>query len=197
MAVERKWPAAGPFFLVAPGTAKGELTILTTVGLHVKQKIQLRDQNPIPSGLALEIKRILAPKVSGTNSTMILEVGLPGTPISNRVDVSAFIAGSSFIFAPEQPRPDIPLQEVERAIYEEEPAVARRVISVDPLGQTYTENNPAPSALFGQQVSILNNLLAMQIQSQGVSPAVTPGTYLVNNEGFFVFDNEGNFIKAL
>lgn len=195
MAIERKWPAAGPFFLVAPGNSKGQIVIPTATGFHVKQKIQLKSINPEPTVLALEIKRIIPSATDAINSTMILEVGPIGGAIGNRTDVSAFVAAESFVFAPEQPRPDIPLQEIERALYEEEPAMARRVLSVDPRGDYITPENPAPTSLFGTQITILNNLLAMQIQSQGTSPVVTPSTYLVNNEGFFIFDNEGNFIQ--
>lgn len=179
MAIEKNWPATGPFNLTAPGTTTGKLQLTSTLGLKVKQRIQLKD--PLLPEMPLEIKRVV-----GENE---IEVGRIGKSITDRVDVSIY-GLASLVFAPEQPRNSIPLAEIERAIYEEEPTVARRVIEVDPYGRPYTPNNPEPAALFGTQIAITNNLLSM------LAGGVSPSLYLVNNDGFFVFDNEGNFIKA-
>lgn len=131
--IEKRWPARGPYSIVAPGTSDGKLVLTSALGLHVKQRIQLKDTF-LPT-LALEIKRVIGPNK--------IEVGEIGASISQRTNVSSYGVTSS-VFAPEQPRNDIPLQEISRAIYEEEPAVARRVIWVDPYGDYYTIANPVP-----------------------------------------------------
>jgi hypothetical protein len=81
----------------------------------------------LPS-LALEVKRV--------SSDTTLELGPVGGKISERVDLSAYASGTSFIYANEQPRPVIPLQEIQRSIYEEEPAVAMRTVQVNAAGKT-------------------------------------------------------------
>lgn len=193
--IEKKWPAVGPFPLVLKGTTDGRLYLKSVTGFHVKQQIKLTDAI-FPGELPLQIKRVVGVLASDTSSYPHIEVGPIGENLSSRTDVSAYGLLST-VYAPEQPRPSIPLNEMDRATYNDEPAVAKRTVHVDPAGNYIGPENPSPVAMFGPQITILNNLLAMQIQSQGVSPPISPSTYLVSNEGFFIFDNEGNFIKAL
>lgn len=188
MAIEKKWPATGPYAVMATGSVDGALILSSALGLHVKQKIKLTDPF-VPGELSLEIKRIIGPPLSNINQFPVILVGPTGTNIMTFSDVSMY-GVDSVLYAPEQPRNTIPLQESDRAAFEEEPANAYREMIVDPYGNPATPANPVPTALFGTQITILNNLLAMQAAS------ILPDTWLVNNEGFFVFDNEGNFIEA-
>ena len=92
----------------------------------MKQQIIIKSNTQPP--LELEIKRI--------DDVNTIEVG-PKGPINNRQDISAYtVAGGATISANEQVRPSIPFEETTRAVYEEEPVVAYRVIGVDQNGNT-------------------------------------------------------------
>lgn len=132
--IEKFWAAIGPMSLTAPGTNTGRLTVASTEGLRVKMVVTLTDP-AISSPLRLEIKRVI--------SQTQFDVGEVGKSISNRYDVSAYGVTSS-IRTMEQGRNAIPEAEIERATYEEEPVVARRVIGVDSLGRPWTASNPLP-----------------------------------------------------
>lgn len=183
MATERKWDAVPPQFFSVNGTNLGLITLADTAGFKVKQTAYIKSQ--IFPNLPVQIKRVLSPTQ--------LVVGLVDNKIASwkALDISKYtLSIGAAIGAEEQNKNNIPSDDHYSAIYESDPIVGDRVISVDQYGQFFTPNNPAPVALFGTQITILNNLLAMQVGG------VSPGTYLVNNEGFFIFDNEGNFIKA-
>jgi hypothetical protein len=192
MAIEKRWPSVGPLPLVLQGTTDGKIYLSDVTGFHVKQKIQLTDPY-IPGELALQVKRVVGVLSLDFSDYPYLEVGPPDAALTARTDVSAY-GVTSQVFAPEQPRPSIPLQELDRATYNDEPAVAKRTVRVDPQGNYIDANNPAATALFGTQITILNNLLTMQIQAAQSPPVIEPSGMIINNEGFFIFDNEGNFI---
>jgi hypothetical protein len=94
--------------------------------------------------LSLEIKQI---------SNGIIFVGPLPSPgvaggISARADLSAYtVAAGANIYADEQKRPSIDNAEINRAVYEEEPAVALRTILVSSSGQVVNTNNPLPIAI--------------------------------------------------
>jgi hypothetical protein len=127
MAIERTYAAIGAVALTAPGTTDGVLTLASTSGIKVGMRALLT--GPFLPNVSIQIKRV--------DSSTILEVGSPGTGISNRIDVSAYGSGSVITF-PEQNRPTIPLSEISRAVYEEEPTVAIRAILVDEYGNPYS-----------------------------------------------------------
>lgn len=120
--IEKLWPAVAPVQLTAAGNTRGLVTITSTSGFKVKMAVTIADGS---NTQLLEVKRVV-------NETQMF-LGEKGD-IKLRSDLSSFPAGSS-VWALEQPRNSIPLQEIERAIYEEEPTVARRVIQVDELGR--------------------------------------------------------------
>jgi hypothetical protein len=132
---ERKWAEVGPLLLTLDGTSNGELQVVSTQGIKAKQRIRLKS-NSQPDE-QFEVKRVI-------NSTTLL-VGPIGRPIDVFSDVSNFLVSeSATLFAPEQQRPAIPDKEFERAVYEEEPTVAKRVIAVDQFGNSYTPENRLP-----------------------------------------------------
>jgi len=134
MLTERKWLAIGARLFTSNGTANGVVSVLDTRQFRVKQKVIIK-ANALPN-LVLEVK-----KVTGPNT---LEVGLPGD-INQRTNLSAYtVALSSSIEAEEQVRSSIPDKEYERAVYAEEPIIAKRVILVDELGEYYSPTNPLP-----------------------------------------------------
>lgn len=119
----------------ADGTTDGKITLSDTIGFKVKQHVVL--SNSGGTLLRLEVKRV--------ESSTTLYVGPISSKITDRSDISAFtLALASTIYAQEQPRPNVPEQEIERLTYEEEPTVARRVILVDPYGEPHDESNPVP-----------------------------------------------------
>ena len=70
-------------------------------------------------------------------------VGPKNKSIHVRTDISSFlISDNAAIHANEQERPSVPVQEIERSTYEEEPTVARRVVIVDKWGNRIDDNNP-------------------------------------------------------
>jgi len=132
MAIERRWPAISPRLLSVNGTATGEIVLSDTSLLKVKHQVILKATGE--PDLTLEIKRFLSP------SSFI--VG-PKGHITLHTDVSAYTtAKNATLEAPEQNRPAIPDKEYERAVYEEEPTVAKRVFIVDEYGSAINENNP-------------------------------------------------------
>jgi hypothetical protein len=65
--------------------------------------------------------------------------------MSDRYDLSSFlVADSASITQPRQRRPSIGPGEIDRATYEEEPTVARRVTLVDEMGDFVDGDNPLP-----------------------------------------------------
>lgn len=117
--------------LTAPGTVVGKISITSTFGFKVKMRVLLAD--PVFPDLFLEVKRV--------NSSKELELGPLNEPIQNRTDLSAYGATST-LRATIQNRNTIPLQEIERAVYEEEPTIAIRNILVNEFGDKINESNP-------------------------------------------------------
>lgn len=138
MFIEKKRQKVLPRLLTADGTAHGLVTVTNTRGFFVKQKISIRSNTQPP--VTLEIKRF--------DSLFSFYVGpLPENKgkISDRSDISAYtVADGATIEAGEQDRPGIKQDEHQRAVYVEEPVVAKRVISVDEDGDYYNEDNPLP-----------------------------------------------------
>jgi len=135
--IEKRWAAIAPISLIADGTTDGYIILSTTAGFKTKQEVILKATGE--ETLALQIKRVLS-------NTQLL-VGPRGTKLSVFSDISIYTtAKNATLEAYEQPRPDIPLQEIQRAIFEEEPAVAQRTIAVDQWGQPYSDSNPLPIA---------------------------------------------------
>jgi hypothetical protein len=182
MAIEKRLTLVPTQYLTADGTTDGLVSVVDASLFKVKQLVYLTAVG-LPDIDQIEVKRV----VDATH----LYVGPKGGSIDSRTDISRYTQNqSAAIQAYEQIRPSIPNESIERATYEEEPTLARRSVLVDKLGNKYDSNNRLPTDAGGVTQTIIANLLAMQVGG------VNPSLYVVNNEGFFVFDNEGNFIKA-
>ena len=135
MAFEKRWELVPVKSLLVDGGTDGLITVPNAIDFRVKQDVLLK-----ATGLdskVLEVKSII--------SQTQLYVGRKGK-IDLREDVSAYtVALSSTLQAEEQPRNAIPDKEYERASFEEEPVVAKRVIQVDRLGNKYDAENPIPT----------------------------------------------------
>lgn len=159
--IEKFYRAISAIALTASGTTNGKLTLASTLGFKVKMRVLLED--PVQEDIGLEVKRV--------NSETELEVGVIGAKITDRTDVSAYSATSTLRSAL-QKRPDIPLQEIERAVFEEEPTVALRVKPVDPFGDCFTTKNPFPVQLSDGSINIgtVNAELEVQLSHQDDVP---------------------------
>lgn len=125
--LEKRFIAVPPQAFTADGTANGVVKVVYSGFFKVKQQIIITSGSQGPT-TDLEIKRI--------TDINTIEVG-PKGPIDKRANLSAYtVLGGATIFANEQHRPLIPQEEVVRAVYEEEPVVAYRVIGVDKEGNT-------------------------------------------------------------
>jgi hypothetical protein len=131
MAREKRWGVVSTT-LTAQGTFNGVATVTSTLGLHTKAQVVLSQGASVQT---YEVKKV--------TSLTTVELGPQGGGIDDRIDLTAFTAGAT-LAQKEQPRNSIPDKDIDRATYEEEPAVARRVLAVDPMGVPYSPSNPMP-----------------------------------------------------
>jgi len=121
---EKSWLGVVSSF-TANGTLDGKVTVASTDGYSSKQKVNVTAVGLDP--LYLEVKRV----VSATE----MYLGRPDPSMNLRTNLSAYtVALAAQISASEQPRPGIEGDSIMRAVYQEEPTVALRVIQVDRLG---------------------------------------------------------------
>lgn len=134
--LEKRFAAVPPQLFASNGTTNGVVTIADTSLFKVKQQVIIT-ASALPNLDKIEVKHVISP------TQMI--VGPRTGPINSFTDVSAYTtAGTAFIFANEQLRPTITADDFERAVYEEEPTVAKRVILVDKFGNKIDDSNPLP-----------------------------------------------------
>ena len=137
---EKRWAAVSPQLFTSNGTANGKLTIADACIFKVKQQVNL-SSNTLPN-LNLEIKSIL--------DDFTILVGPTSSNIFTYSDISAYlVADGANIWTIEQKRSSVPVEEINRAVYEEEPTVATRVVMVDKCGEKYGPGNPLPIAFDG------------------------------------------------
>lgn len=135
MFIEKKRKGVSPRLFTSNGTANGLVTVADGRDFFVKQRVQIKS-NTKPT-TELEIKRFVS-----NNS---FRVGPIGQNIKTYEDVSSFlVTDGAVISADEQDRPGITDKDYNRAVYVEEPVVAKRTILVDEYGNYYTSNNPVP-----------------------------------------------------
>lgn len=131
--LEKRLKSVPPQSFAADGTANGKITLANASTYKVKQQVFI-SANGLPN-LELEVKHV--------ESDTVLFVGPRNGSINTREDLSAYTTTlNAKIGANEQKRPSVPFEEINRAVYEEEPTVALRTIPVDRLGNPYTLNNP-------------------------------------------------------
>jgi len=143
---EKRFAAVPAQVFTADGGANGSVSIANTSLFKVKQQVVITATGQ--PNLELEVKKVLSP------TSMI--VGPVTGNINAFTDLSAYTtAASASILANEQRRPTIIGDDFERAVYEEEPTVAKRVILVDEFGNKYTEDYPLPvGATFSGSISV-------------------------------------------
>jgi hypothetical protein len=128
---------------VANGTSTGVVTISSTVSFKLGQLVVIL--NPSLPSVAGEIKAIF--------SETQMAIGPQGSNPNVRIDLSSYDT-SSTISAPEQQRPTIATQDIERYTYEEAPIVARRTVPVDDTGNILKFVRNAPGEAKSLAVSV-------------------------------------------
>jgi hypothetical protein len=165
MFIEKKRIGIPPRALTANGTANGLVQVADIRGFYVKQKVYIRSNTQ--SSQIFEIKRF-----DSLNSFYVGPLP-PEGGIGKRSDISAYlVADSAVVGAEEQDRPGIKPDEHERAVYVEEPIVAKRVINVDEFGQYYNTQNPVPVQLSDGSIDIgtVNAELEVQLSHKDNDP---------------------------
>jgi hypothetical protein len=183
----------------ANGTANGVVTITSTVSFRLGQLIVVL--NPSLPAVAGEIKAIF--------SDTQMAIGPQGSNPNMRIDLSTYDT-SSTISAPEQQRPPIATQDIERYTYEEAPVVARRTVAVDDAGNVLKFVRNAPGEAKSLAVSV-DNLsftsfsearVSDSFQGSAQGSAVSVGsvpveakggaTTLTNRKGIFIMPIDKN-----
>lgn len=165
MAFEKRWPAVAPQAFTSNGTSNGLVTVADTRGFKVKANASIISANQPP--LQVQICRVLS------DTQMI--VSLVGKKITDRtLDLSSYAVGSS-IAQEDQPRTELPQNDREMAVYDQEPTVAQRNVLVDQLGRYYETANPIPVRLSDGSINVqtLNAELNVQLSAKNDDP--TPG----------------------
>lgn len=142
MALERKWTVVLPRAFAADGNAFGLITLATTAGFKVKQSAYLLSTSQ--PRLPVQVKRVISPTQ--------LVVGAIDNKISSwlPLNITAYtVADGASIGAEEQDKNKIGADDIESAVYEADPTVAKRVVFVDQFGNFYDENNPLPATFEG------------------------------------------------
>lgn len=133
---EKRWAAVPPQLFTSNGAPGGVITVIDSSLFKVKQQVNII-ANTLPN-LNLEIKSV-------PNDVTII-VGPIGANIFTYSDVSAYTTAlSGAISANEQKRSSVPVEEINRAVYEEEPTVALRNVLVDKHGKKIDSDNPLPT----------------------------------------------------
>ena len=162
--LEKRLIAVSPQSFIADGGSDGLISVNDTSLFKVKQEVIITATS-LPTLDQIEIKRII--------NSNVMFVGPKGGNIDSRINVSAYtLILSAKISANEQKRPSIPFEEYTRAVYDEEPIVADRVVSVDKHGQYYTVDNPLPVQLSDGSLNIgtVNAELEVQLSHKDGYP---------------------------
>jgi len=166
MAFEQQLSAVPPQTFTSDGTSLGVVTIPSTAGFYIKQKVNLQS-NTLPQ-ILLQVKNIISNTqlIVGPNNN-----SLSASP-KNTTDISTFtVAQIATISAPEQSNFPIPDKDHYNTVFMPAPVMADRVIGVDPYGNVYDSENPLPVAIDGTisigDVSIVEGGNTMTVNSDG------------------------------
>jgi hypothetical protein len=198
--LERYWKEVPTQSFVVNGTTNGIVTLSSTSPYKLQQLVVVLSPS-LPS-IAAEVKAIF--------SDTQMAIGPQGTNPNMRIDLSSYDT-SATISAPEQPRPAVPTQDIERFTYEEAPIVARRVVPVDDSGNVlkFVKNPGSQSKSMGVAVDNLNftpfseakvsDSLQGAAQGQNIIVTGTVATQalggpssLVNRKGIFIMPIDVN-----
>jgi len=179
MSTERKWVASGPIAFILDGLLQGLVTVESTHLFRVGQIVNIT-ANGEPA-LKLKVKRVY--------TTQRLAVGEIASNIVSRTDLSLYtVAKNARIEIPEQPRTVVPKDDRERAIYEEEPIMANRVVEVDQYGNIHNETNPKHT--HSREGAVLANLKTIELFG------LPTDDYLLADDEIVTLD-DGTLVKSI
>lgn len=146
MFVEKKRLGIPPRLLTANGDNNGTVTLADTRGFFVGQIVELSSDTQ--QARQLKVKRFV--------SKTTFKVGPVDSGVNGFTSTSDFlVSDNAIISASEQNRPGITDDDYNRAVYAEEPIVAKRTIMVDEFGNYYNDENPLPiNAEFSGSLSV-------------------------------------------
>lgn len=155
--LEKRFAAVLAQNFTADGETNGTVTIGNTSLFKVKQCVIITATGQV--NIEVEVKNVASPT--------ILKVGPIGSSVNVFTDLSAYtVARSAQLLANEQNRPVIPVDEIARAIYDEEPVVAERVVLVDEQGNKYSTQK---RALANNISSVLSSILNVTLLTANAS----------------------------
>lgn len=189
---EKKFLHIAPRLFTANGTTEGVVTIGDTRGLKVKSTLEIKS-NTVPTA-RFQIKRVI--------SHTQLIVGPICDDMFAVSNMSMYlVSDSASVELPEQKRFIVSSGEVDRATFEEEPTIARRVIQVDELGNPYDAENTLPVNIIPESgiPFTLGSLTLPTLVNQFVSPLDYDQviSYTVGNEETLIFYKNGIAIDEL
>lgn len=152
---ERRWDGIPESPLTANGQEDGIITVEDTAYYKAKMYVVLKSDTHQP--VRYQIQRVLS------RTQMI--IGLTPQEFAERrkkqkntlriVDATRWlVSDNATIEAPEQERPNIPHEDYERAVYEEEPVMAKRIVPVNEYGQINSPDNPLYTQLSDGDINI-------------------------------------------
>lgn len=172
---EKRFYAIPTQALIADGTSDGVITVASTYCWKVGQTLTA-------------VSTAIAPqryKVKAVISETEIKVGAIDTPIYKFSDVSNLLVADTAMIEliddsinngsqASNRRQTIHLDEIRRAVYEEEPTVALRSHLVDWLGRSYATENPLPVQLSDGDINIgtVNAEVEVQLSHQDNVPDV-------------------------
>lgn len=160
---EKKWDAVPNQSILANGGTEGQIVVPDSTLFRVKQKVFLKSD-------AQQSRELI---INGISKTGVLRLGKKGGAITDSEDLSDFLtADNAVIWAERQDRSAITPNDYERAVYDEEPVMAKRVTQVDPMGNKYSVTNPMPVRLSDGDINIgtVNGELEVQLSHQDGEP---------------------------
>lgn len=159
MAIERLWESVSPVAFTADGGADGTITLSSTAGFKVKQSVVI-SAIALPA-LKLEVKRVTSP------TQLIVGPVVTTGKLLAKQDLSAYTLGTiPTIRAEEQSKTGFLLNDMIQAVYEQEPTIAIRTVSVDQYGRKYGVLNPRPTSTYFNR-----NGLPQEVTEDTVDPS--------------------------
>lgn len=151
MAVEKKWLAIPPRLMTQDGNELGVVHTASTRDLRVKMAVVLQAPNIPPT--RLQVKRVVS-------DTQFIVGPFPDTNTQGKAglktvaDISVYtVLAGSFWFTQEQDKVIPKSDDIDQAVYEQEPVVALRTFDVDEFGKPYNSDNPYPTIPGGDQIA--------------------------------------------
>ena len=171
---EKKWDEILRQPILANGGAEGQIIVSDPTLFKVKQRVFLISN-------AQQSRELIINRISTTG---VLTLGKLGSHIDSFENLSDFLLiDAPQIFALRQVRSSITPNDYERAVYEEEPIMAKRTIAVDAMGNKYSTKNPLPVRLSDGSVNIgtVNADIEVALTHKATVPKPIPDSVRVGN----------------